>query len=187
MGNIEDFKIMWQDLDQRLSHLENENKKLVQNIMQTNYKTTQEKLVKKYSCFIAVEAIMICFISFFFIFNPLVNEKYRIITLIYWDVFFLIEVLFDFYLLYQVKELNIYTSTIKEVAKKAAENWKLHKIGIAVGLPLAFGAILLFALAVNANEYTIFGMIVGGIIGLTIGIYQLIKFKNYYKMLQIND
>lgn len=178
---------MWQDLNKRLSHLENENKKLMQNIKQSNYKTTQEKLVRKYSCFIGVESIMICFITLFFIFNPFVNEKYRIITLIYWDLFFVLEVFFDFYLLYQIKKINIYTATIKEVATKAAANWKLHKIGIAVGLPLAFGAILLFALSVNANEFTIFGMIVGGTIGFIIGIQQLIKFKNYYKLLQVND
>lgn len=187
MENIEDFKIIWQDLDQRLSKLENENEKLIQNIKKTNYKTTQEKLVNKYRCFIAVELIMICFMTLYFIFNPLVNEKYRIITLVYWDLFFTIEVIFDFYLLYQIKKLDIYTSPINEVAQKASTNWKLHKIGIVIGLPLAFIAILLFALAVNANKFTIFGMIIGGILGLLIGIRQLIKFKNYYNMLQENE
>ena len=187
MENIEDFKIMWQDLNLRLTHVENENKRLMQNIMKAKYKNTQEKLVRKYWCFIAVEVFMICYMSFFFIFNPLINEKYRILSLVYWDLFFVIEVFFDSYLLYQMKKIDIYNSTIQDVANKAANNWKLHKIGIAIGLPLAFGAILLFALAVNANEFVIYGMIVGGVIGLIIGISQLLKFKNYYNMLQIKD
>ena len=187
MENIEDFKIMWQDLNTRLSYLENENQKLVQNIKKSNYKTTLEKLVKKYCCFIFVECIMICFMTMFFIYNPFINEKYRIATLVYWDVFFLIEVCLDFYLLYQIKKIDIYTSTINEVASRAALNWKLHKLGIVAGLPLAFGAILLFALAVNANLYTILGMIVGGCVGFVIGLSQLLKFKNYYKLLQVKD
>lgn len=187
MENLEDLKIMWQDMNQRLSYLEEDNKKLIQNIKKSNYKTTQEKLVNKYTCFIAVEVIMILYMSFFFLFNPLLNEKYRIAALIYWDVFFLIEAAFDSYLLYQIKNINIYTSKITEVAKKAAVNWKLHKIGILIGLPLAFGALLLFVLAVDANEFTVYGMICGGIIGGIIGIRQLIKFKNYYRLLQVND
>ncbi|MCH5242024.1 MAG: hypothetical protein J1F67_06330 [Muribaculaceae bacterium] len=187
MDNIEDLKIMWQDLNQRLSHLESENRMLMQNIMKTNYKTTQEKLVNKYGVFIAVEFIMICFMTLFFIFNPEVNEKYRISALIYWDAFFMIEVLFDFYLLYRIKTMDVFNSTIKDVASRAASNWRLHKMGIVIGLPLAFGAILLFALALNANEFTIMGMIVGGLIGFIIGIQQLLKFRSYYNLLQTND
>lgn len=187
MESIEDFKIMWQDLNQRLSHLENENQRLIQNIRETKYKTTQEKLVKKYRAFIIAEVITICYMTLFFIFNPMINENYRIISLIYWDIFFVLEVIFDFYLLYQVKKINVYDSTIKEVATRAAANWKLHKMVIAIGLPLAFGAVLLFALSLDANQFTIYGMILGGVIGIFIGINQLIKFKNYYKLLQVNN
>lgn len=187
MENIEDFKMMWQELNQRISSLENDNKKLIRQIRESNYKSTQEKLVRKYWCFIGIEIIMIVFMSFFFLYNPLLIEKYRIPALIYWIVFFIIEALFDLYLLFQIKGIDIYTSPIKEVAARSAANWKLHKIGIVTGLPLAFGAILLFALAVDANQFTILGMIFGGVIGFIIGIYQLIKFKNYYKLLQVKD
>ena len=187
MENIEDFKIMWQDLNQRISCLENDNRKLIRQIRETNYKTTQEKLVRKYWGFIAVEVIMIFFMSFFFLYNPFLIEKYRIPALIYWVAYFVIASLFDLYLLYRIKGIDIYTSTINEVAARSAANWKLHKIGIVIGLPLAFGAILLFALAVDANQFTIFGMIFGGFVGFIIGICQLIKFKNYYKLLQVKD
>lgn len=187
MDNIEDFKIMWQELNQRISCLENDNKYLIRQIRETKYKSTQEKLVRKYWAFIVVELIMIIFMSFFFLFNPLLIEKYRIPALIYWVIFFIIEALFDLFLLFRIKDIDIYNSTINEVAERSATNWKLHKIGIVLGLPLACGAILLFALAVDANQFTIFGMIFGGVIGFLIGIYQLIKFKNYYKLLQVKD
>ena len=187
MENLEDLKIMWKDINLRLSHLENENKMLIQNIKKTNYKTTQDKLKRKYGNFILVEFVMICFMTLFFIFDPLINEKYRIITLVYWDMFFLLELGIDAYLLYQVKKIDIFNSSIKEVAARAAENWKLHKIAIAISLPIALGAVLLFALAVNVNKFIIAGMMVGGLIGLTIGIQQLLRFKNYYKLLQADD
>ena len=127
---------------------------------------------------------MIGFMSLFFLFNPEVNERFRIPALIYWDVLFVIEVWFDLYLMLKIKTINIYESSISEVARIAAKNWKIHKIGIIVLLPLAFGAIFLFALALDANEYVILGMIFGGVIGMIIGIGQLMKFRNYYKLLQ---
>lgn len=187
MEDINDIKLMWRELDSRISFLEQENKRLVKTVVNTKYRSTREKLIQKYSGFIIVEAIMIIFMSLFFLFNPEVNEKYRIPSLIYWDCFFLLEVAFDLYLMLQIKSINIYEWPINEVTKKAAQNWKLHKIGILIGLPLAFGAIVLFALALNANLFVIAGMIVGGVIGLTIGIIQLLKFKDYYRLLQSND
>lgn len=187
MENIDDMKIMWQALNDRLDHLENENRMLMHRIMKSDHNTARERLQSKYFGFIVIECIMIIFITLFLIFNPLVNEKYRIATLIYWDVFFLLEIGFDTFLLVRLKRIDIYTASLKEVAKRAAENWKLHKLGIIIGLPLAFGAIILFALALNANEFTIYGMIVGGIIGAAIGLNQLLKFKNNYKLLQVSE
>lgn len=174
-------------MNQRISYLENENKNLIMNIKKSHYKTMREKIRNKYLGFIAIEIVMICFITFFFLFNPFIIEKYRLVSLIYWDLFFLLEVAIDGYLLYQIQKLDIYTSTLKEVAARAASNWRLHKIAILIGMPLAFGAIFLLILAIDANEYTIYGMIVGGLVGLLIGFRQLSKFRNYYKLLQVQD
>ena len=187
MDNLEDMKLMWQELNNRVSHLEEENKVLMQRVMRSDYKTAQEKLVAKYWMFIIWATFMIILMTCFLLLNPFVNETYRIATVIYWDVFFMIEIILDGYLLARIKKLDIYNTPVKEVAKTAAHNWKMHKIGLVVGLPLAFGAIILYALALNANKFTIFGMCVGGCIGALIGTRQLIKFKNYYKFLQVND
>ena len=184
MEDLKDIKLMWQELNNRLSFLEEENQRMMKSVMATNYRSTQEKLTQKYLGFIFVEVLMIGFMSLFFLFNPEVNERFRIPALVYWDVLFVIEVWFDLYLMLKIKTINIYESSISEVAKRAAKNWKIHKIGIIVLLPLAFGAIFLFALALDANEYVILGMIFGGVIGMIIGIGQLMKFRNYYKLLQ---
>ena len=177
---------MWQSLDKRLTSLEEENNRLMKSVMKANYKSTQEKLVAKYIGFIFIEVVMILFMSLFFIFNPFINEKFRWAALIYWMVFFMIELALDLYLMLEIKSINIYEDPITLVARKAAQNWKIHKIGIIVGLPLAIGAVIMLSLAIDANEFVILGMIVGGLIGLIIGITQLLKFKNYYRLLQSN-
>lgn len=187
MQSLDDIKLIWQDLNDRLSHLEAENKALMNKVKQSNYITARDKLVKKYYAFIFLEIIMIIFMSFFLIFNPYVNEKYRIGALVYWDLFFIMEIAIDTYLLMQIQSIDIYNSPITEVARRAARNWKFHKLAIVIGLPLAFGAIIIFALALDANEYTIFGMIVGGVVGAIIGGSQLLKIKKYYKRLQVDE
>lgn len=187
MENLNEIKLMWQALNERVNVLEDENRSLMKKVMHSCYRSTKEKLEKKYFGFIGIESIMIIFMTLFFLYNPFINEKYRYPALIYWAFFFLLEIILDVYLLIQIKRIDIYTSTINEVAKRAARNWKIHKIAVAAGLPLAFGAIFLFALALNANTSIIYGMAVGGVIGLAIGINQLLKFRNYYKLLQTNE
>lgn len=184
MDNLNDMKTMWMELNEKVSALEAENKNLARKMINEKYKSAKERLINKYNAFIWIEAIMIFFMTLFFLYNPQVNEKYRIITLIYWDVFFLIEVIFDCYLLNRIKSVNVYSSSINEVAKKATDNWELHKKGVIIGLPLAFGAVILVSLALNANEFTIYGIILGGVIGVAIGINQLLKFRKYYMLLQ---
>ena len=187
MEDLNDMKIIWQNLNDRLVHLENENKMLMHKVMMSDYQTAQEKLKNKYIKFIIIESVMILFITWFLLSNPQVNGKYRIVTLIYWCVFFLAEIILDLYLLKKLKDIDIYSFSLKEVAIRAASNWKLHKIGILFGFPFAIGAVFLFALAVNANEFTIYGMLFGAFIGLIIGFSQLSKLRKYYKFLQVND
>lgn len=187
MENLEDMKTMWLELNNRLSFLEEENRKMARQVMNEKYKTARDRLINKYRGFIIIEFILMIYISWFFYFNPLVVEKYRLLAIIYWGVFFLGEVAIDFYLMVKIKGIDIYNSSVSTIAKTAAKNWKIHKIAMCIGLPLAIGAIIIFGLALDANEFTIFGMIVGGLVGLIIGIRQLIKFLNYYKLLQSNN
>lgn len=187
MDQFENMKSLWADLNTRINALEAENRNLARKIMNDKYRSARDKLIKKYYGFISIELIMIIFMSNFFIFNPHINEKYRFASFVYWMIFFLIEVILDSILLYRIKKVNIYTSSIKDISKQAASNWKIHKLAIVVGLPLAFGAIVLFALALNANEFIVYGMIIGVFIGALIGIQQLVKFKGYYKQLYQTD
>lgn len=187
MENFEDMKEMWIELNNRMTALEEENRRLAKRVTDEKYRNIKEKLVRKYKIFIAVACIMIIYIYCFLFFNPLVNEKYRLLATIYMICFFALCAAVDSYLMYKIKELDIYNSNVRDITRIAAKNWKIHKIFLVTGLPLAIGAIVLLALALNANEFVYLGMIVGGIVGFLIGFKQLMKFRDYYRLLQIQD
>ena len=178
------MKAMWTEMNSRLEALEEENRQMARRIINSNHKTAKDRLEKKYVTFIIIEFLMLAYIFFFIFQNPFVVEKYRLITVIYWTLFFLLEIGIDSFLYFQLKNLDIYGSSVTEISKVARRNWKIHKIAIAIGIPIAIGAVILFALALDANEYTIFGMIFGAIIGLIIGLRQLFRFMKYYRNLQ---
>lgn len=184
INDIEEMKTIWQEINMRLGNLEEENRRLARKVMTSDFKSARSKLISKYSAFIFLEAVMIFFMSSFIYFNPEVSETYRWPAIIYWSLFFLGELAVDFYLLQKVREIDIYESTINEISQIAASNWKIHKFAIIIGLPMAIGAVIIFALAMNADRFVIMGMIVGGFIGLLIGGFQLMKFMKYYRLLQ---
>lgn len=184
MEQLEDMQALWNELNNRVSMLEAENQRLSRQIRHNDFKSAQDKLEKKYKGFIIVEIIMTVYICLFVSYNPLIVEKYRIPTFIYWLSFFAIEIIFDIYLLYRLKKINVYESTVKEISRLAAENWKLHKLGVIIGLPIAIGAVILFGLLLGANTFTVMGIIVGAIVGIIIGLRQLFKFADYYRLLQ---
>ena len=187
MEDLQDMKAMWQELNERVSQLEAENRRLAKKVVDKGFKSARERLMRKYKMFICVECIFMFWMSLFLLFNPLIVEKYRIITMIYWTIFFLGEAAVDFYLLCRVKKIDVFHSTVNKISREAAQAWKIHKIAVFIGLPLAIGAIILYAFALDANKFTIYGMIVGGMVGLIIGGNQLLKFMKYYRQLQSDE
>ena len=187
MEELENFKAMWLELNEKISALEAENRNLARKVVNEKFRSAKEKLIRKYNAFIFVEVIMILFIFPFFMYNPFVVEKFRIFACVYWLVFFLFEVSMDFWLKEGIKNIDIYNSSVKEISLQVAKIRKLHKLAVIIGFPVAIGACVLFALAVNADKFTIYGMIVGGIIGGVIGIFQLKSFFQYYRFLQSSE
>lgn len=184
MNDLNDMKTMWMELENRISSLERENRELARRVMNNDYKSAKERLVNKYKSFITLEIIMFVAVSLIIIDNSLIVEKYKTITMIYWALFLLGEASIDTYLMLKIQQIDVYNSNVTEISRLAARNWKIHKISILIGLPVAGGAIILFGLLINADRFAIAGMIVGGIVGLIVGGRQLIKFMKDYKELQ---
>lgn len=183
MNNTEDMMILWKQMDNKLTALTEENKRMAREIKTNRFRTGLERLSRKYRCFIILEAVAIPLMFLALVPNPLVLDKYRWITLAYFVCFFIMEIVFDTYLLMKLNDFDIYSDSIADIASKARNNWKIHKIAVLVGIPVAIGAVILFCLAVGGNEATLYGVAVGAIIGLAIGLNEFFKFMKNYKSL----
>lgn len=170
-------------MDSKLTSLIEENRQLAAEIKKNKILSSKEKLVRKYRAFIIMEAICIPLMVFLLGFNPMVVNQYRWAAMIYFVCFFLLEICVDSYLLYRLLGIDIYSDSIVEISRRATANWKIHKIAVLVGIPIAIGAVVLFCLAMGSDISVIWGVAVGGVIGLGIGLNEFFKFmKNYRTM-----
>lgn len=181
MNNIDEMMIMWKEMDTKLSSLIEENQRLTVEIKKNKLLTNQEKLIRKYRAFIIMEAVCIPLMFFVIAINPLVVDKYRWISFVYFVCFFLLEIGIDVYLLNKISGIDIYHDSIQEISRQARANWKIHKMAVLIGIPVAIGAVVLFCLAVGGDTSTLWGICVGGAIGLGIGMNEFFKFMKNYK------
>ena len=185
MNNIDDMMVMWKQMDSKLSSLVEENRRLADEIQKNKLRSSQEKLTRKYRAFIIMEAACIPLMFFVLGVNPLVVNQYRWPALIYFVCFFLMEIGIDGYLLYKLNSIDIYNDPITDISRQARANWKTHKIAVLIGIPIAIGAVILFCLALGGDTAMLWGVFVGGVIGLGIGLNEFFKFmKNYKAMMR---
>lgn len=184
MEEFTDIKNMWKQLNDRLEAVEEENRRLAREVQCGRYRSAKEKLISKYRKFIFLEIFLICVIVVFIGFNPQVVERYRVVTIIYWIVFCIAEAALDFYLLRNVKKIDIYNSGVETIAHQAARNWKIQKLGVIIAMPAAIGLVVLYGLCLGAEPWVWYGLGIGMIIGLAIGFTQLRQFLLQYRALQ---
>lgn len=181
MNNIDEMMVIWKEMDSKLSSLVQENRRLADEIQKNKLKSSQEKLMRKYRAFIIMEAVCIPLMFLILGVNPMVVNQFRWPALIYFICFFLLEIGIDGYLLYKLNSIDIYNDTIIDISRKARANWKVHKIAVMVGIPIAIGAVVLFCLAMDFNTSMLWGICIGGAIGLGIGLNEFFKFMKNYK------
>lgn len=181
MNNIDEMMVIWKEMDCKLSSLVQENRRLADEIQKNKLKSSQEKLMRKYRTFIIMEAVCIPLMFLILGVNPIVVNQFRWPALIYFICFFLLEIGIDGYLLYKLNSIDIYSDTIIDISCKARANWKVHKIAVMVGIPVAIGAVVLFCLAMDFNTSMLLGICIGGAIGLGIGLNEFFKFMKNYK------
>ena len=186
MENLDEIKALWTDLNSRMSVLEEENRRLMNIVKNDKFKSIRQRLLSRYRTFIIVATCSAIFFPAFILLNPLIVDKYRVVTAVYWCLFMLAAAAVDFYLYSNVRKMDVYNATFTEMTKISAQNWKIHKLWIITGMPVAFGAVILWGLAMDADNFVILCMIIGGVVGGIIGGLQLRKFWNDYKLLSNN-
>ena len=181
MNKIEDIMVLWKEMDSKLTSLVDENRKLADEIKKNKILSSQERLMRKYRAFIIMEVVCIPLMFILLIINPHVVSQYRWPAFIYFACFFLLEICIDGFLLYKLNSINIYNDSIIDIARKARANWKTHKIAVLIGIPIAIGAVILFCMAYGGDMSMLWGVFVGGAIGLGIGLNEFFKFMKNYK------
>ena len=182
MENIEDMKTMWIELNERVKSLEDQNRTLAKKVIANKYKSTKEKLIKKYLSFSLLSFIMIIFSIFGILMNPFILGKYKWITFICWICFFLFEGSIDLYLCRNLQRIDVYNTSFRKIAATTAQNWKVHKLAVVIGLPFAVLVCILYALAIQADVFAVYGMVCGAFVGLIIASFQLKRFYSYYRL-----
>ena len=181
MNEINDMMTMWKEMNCKLSTLIEENRRLADEVKKNGLQSSREKLIRKYRAFIIMEAVCIPLMFILLGVNPMVDGRYRWAALIYFICFFLMEICIDGYLLYKLYGMDIYNDSVSEISRMARTNWKIHKIAVLVGIPVAVGAVILFCLAMGGQKDVLLGICVGGAIGVGIGLNEFFKFMKNYK------
>ena len=183
MENIDDMMTAWKEMDKKLSTIAIENQRLMDEIKKNKLLSNHEKLARRYRLFIIFEAAFLPLIILLFCTFPFSDSPFKLPAMIYFVCFFIMEIGFDSFLLYKLNDIDIYNDSISEISHKAKANWKLHKIMVLIGIPVAIVAVILFCLAFNFDPSMLRGVLVGASIGIVIGLNEFFKFmKNYRSM-----
>ena len=149
-------------------------------------KTALMRLANRYKRFHYLSLIMAA-ASLIWTGSPLFPGKYKIALCIYMVAYFLICSLVDWWLYMQISSIDVLRMQTMTVIKKTMNCRKRHLQSILFLIPLALGLMALYFFSFGGDEYILFGILGGFIIGLVIGLRQLSEFLNDYKAINPSE
>lgn len=150
-------------------------------IMQGKKKSALQSLAQRYLTFsrFAIIALFLSVPAIFRIMSQVFSMKECIWLAIGFAVIFIVSSAMDRWLYNRVKALDLTAMTVTEIARKAVLYRKRHLQFVAILLPMAI--VLCSAMASKCgNMYMTAGMVTCGVVGMVLGIGQLIKFLKDY-------
>lgn len=153
----------------------------LENIFRNKKHTSLDNLARKYKRFSNLGLVFICLSACWFFTLPFKDDTLRYVVIGAFILYFGSLSILDRWFYYGVSKINCYTMTVKEVVEKALYYKKKHLLSVVCILPFAAAVIGLFAYSLITDPIMIYAMIVGGVVGLIIGSFQLFKFMNEYK------
>lgn len=177
--NIEEIKRRLDGLDERLARLENKSdmKVDIAGIERGRIQSAQERLVRRYRM-CALIGLLMC---------PVVGILYRNIMPLLprgmFAGFFLVASMMDLYLWKGVKSIDCSTMGVATVAEKARFYRKMHHVFMAVLVVLMMPVLGTLVMALGADEYMMWGMAAGGVVGLAIGVKMYLNIMGQYRTL----
>ena len=150
-------------------------------------KTTLDRLAARYRRF-SILAIVVGMLITSWNFNPIFDDlPHRLAIVISGLVFFVIVSLVDYRLYLMVKAIDPARMSVETVIRCCLRARKRHLQSIAFLLPMALGFLGFMGYSMSSDTYFLAGIVSGGIIGLGIGIMQLMNFMSDYRSLTSLD
>lgn len=114
------------------------------------------------------------------------DMKWRMVVVIWFCSFFIICSVMDRWLYHGIKQIDVVTMPVAEVVEKAIYYRKWHIRFIFMLLPMALGCLGLLAYLID-DMYVRLGMITGFLVGVAMGIRQLLNFLADYRSILSNN
>lgn len=152
------------------------------SIISGRQKTALQNLAARYRHFSIIGGLVIL-IGISYIFNDNIFPTDPISRIIFgaaFALFGLVASLIDQWLYLGIRSIDVNTMTVKEVIEKALFYRKRHLQTIAILLPSVL-VIIGFMVWKMHNYYFLSGVVTGAIVGLAIGLRQLLNFLADYR------
>ncbi len=173
----EDIKKSWQDTNISIPGKSSS----FNPIMNGKRKTALDSLAQRYRwfsnmglLFLVMVPMNLCNLHLF----P--DLKSRMVVVIWFCSFFIICSVMDRWLYHGIKAIDVVSMPVSEVVEKALYYRKWHIRFIFILLPLALGCLGLLAYLID-DIYVRLGMLAGFLVGVAMGVCQLLNFLADYR------
>lgn len=175
----DELKKTWQDTNVSIPR----NSEMYESIINGKRRTALDNLARRYRWFSNMGLVFLLIVPLNLLnFSLFPDVKYRMLVIIWFGSFFMISSVMDRWLYHGIKSIDVGSMSVSEVVKKALYYRKWHIRFIFILLPFALGCLGLLAYLVD-DPYLRLGMLAGFMVGVALGIHQLMNFLADYKSL----
>ena len=175
--NTDTLRSSWNNTSDSFSEYGNQPTPLPRNC-----RTTVDNLASRYLRFAILAAAMVLVMPLFAR-NEFVPEPFRLPIMLVGIAFFLTCCIMDLWLYGRVKGMDIFNAPVRVVMETAMRCRRFHLRCMCVTLPFAMCYIALVAYAIANDTAVIWGMVIGGLTGLLLGLRELRRFMKDYRSL----
>lgn len=184
MENIDEIKRTWQNMNERISRLEAENRKQNMEMIRSRSRTSRDRLLSYYKRFMAMGVLGIIIFILFFTRSEILEPRYTFPVVTYFVVYFCICILMDLWLYRRMSGINLYRDTLAEVARKTLYARRWHQKFVIILVPLALLGVFLLIFCMIDNQELLYGLILGAIVGSFIGIWKYRRMMRDYREIE---
>ncbi len=179
----EDMKMAWAETSRRLDRLERTYSDMREEAINGKRRTALDDLALRYRRFSTISLIFVL-ISPIYAINGVFDGSFRIWVPLGMALYFGLASVMDWWLYKRVKQIDVATMTTEDVVSASAFCRKRHLQFMMVLIPLMLVLVGAFIAGCLNQEYMIYAIVGGAILGLILGVRQLINFMDDYRIIK---